>query len=176
MVVPFGRIICCVVYMLWINNLCRSLSDKSGLRCESLIVACVRHFRSNSVICNKKFSFVLLRWIPSAVFKINSVRIVGDLTHSCCIILEIYSAPPYFANMWCINLLYIIPNLPWSLSAFLSCSPMHCKYAFFYEKVSSPKSSCNSWVITFAVHLGSPHIVFWIFIIFLSSFFMAGSE
>ena len=143
-VVPFGRVICCIVYMLWINNLCKNLCDKSGLRCGSSFVACVRHSCSNSVLCNRKCSFVLLRWIPPAVFKRNRVRVVGDLVQSCCVILGISSAPPYFANMWCISPLYIVPSLPWSLSAFLSCSPMHRKYAFFSEKASRPKSS---WVV-----------------------------
>ena len=175
-VVPFGRVICCIVCMLWINNLYTSLSDKSGLRCGSSFVACIRHSCSNSVICRRKFSFVLLRWIPPAIFRRNSVRIVGDLTQSCCVILGICSAPPYYAKMWCINLLYIVSNLHWSLSAFLSCSPVHRKYVFFNENASRPKSSWRSWVITFAVHLGSPHIVFWILIIFLSNFLMVGSE
>ena len=48
---------------------------------------------------------------------------------------------------------------------------MHRKYAFFNEKASSPKSSCGNWVITFAVHLGSPHIVFWIPRIFCLVFY-----
>ena len=167
---------CCIVYMLWINSLCKSLRDKVELRCGSSFVACVRHSCSNSVICSRKFSFVLLRWIPPAVFKRNSVRIVGDLMQSCWVILGISSAPPYFASMCCISPLYIVPSLPWSLSAFLNCSPMHRKYAFFNEKASRPNNLWGSWVITFAVHLGRPHIVFWIPIIFLSSFFIVGSE
>ena len=69
-----------------------------------------------------------------------------------------------------------MPSLPGSLSAFLSCSLMHLKYAFFREKASSPNRSCGSCVIIFAVHLGSPHITFWIPVIFLSNFVMAGIE
>ena len=162
--------------MLCISNLCRSLSDRLGLRCGSSFVACVRHSCSNSVICNRKFSFVLLRWISPAIFKRNNVRIVGNLMQSCCVIIGISSTPPYLASMWCMSPLYIVPSLPWSLSAFLSCSPMHLKYAFFNEKASRPKSSWGNCVITFAVYFGSPHIVFWILIIFLSSFLMVGSE
>ena len=115
-------------------------------------------------------------WIPPAVFKRNSVRIVGDLMQSCRVILEIYSVSPYLANICCVSPLCIVPSLPWSLSAFLSYSPMHRKYAFFNEKASRPKSSWGIWVIAFVIHLGSPHIVFWILIIFLSNFLMVGNE
>ena len=94
---------CCTVYMLLINNLCRSFVDKSGLRCGSSFVACERRSCSNSIVCSREFSFVLLRWIPPAVFKMNSVRIVGDLVQSCCVIFGICSTPLYFANMCCIN-------------------------------------------------------------------------
>ena len=104
------------------------------------------------------------------------MRMVGDLIQSCCVIIGIFSAPPHLARMWCMSHLYIIPNLPWSLSAFLSCSPMHLRSAFFNENASRPKSSWGNWVITFAVHFGNSHIVFWMPIIFLSSFFMVGSK
>ena len=53
---------------------------------------------------------------------------------------------------------------------------MHLKYAFFNEKASIPNMSCESWITIFGVHLGRPHILFWIVIIFLSSFMMAGRE
>ena len=53
---------------------------------------------------------------------------------------------------------------------------MHLRYAFFNEKASIPKMSCGSWITIFDVHLGRPHILFWIAIIFLSSFMMAGRE
>jgi hypothetical protein len=139
-------------------------------------VACVCYSRSYSVMYIWKLSLVLLRWIPPAFFRRNSVRVVGNLIQSYCVILEISSAPPYLASICCISHLYIMPNLPWSLSTFLSCSPMHRRYAFFSENASSPKSLWGSWVITFTVHFGSPHIVFWMPIIFLSSFLMVGSE
>ena len=58
----------------------------------------------------------------------------------------------------------------------MSCLPIHRIYAFFIETASSPNSLCSSWDITFVVHFDSPHITFWILIIFLSSFFMAGRE
>ena len=85
-------------------------------------------------------------------------------------------APPCFDVMCWIRPLYIIPNLPLSLRAFLSCSLMHLKYAFFREKASNPNRSCGSCVIAFAVHFGKPHIAFWIPMIFLSSFLMVGRE
>ena len=103
---------------------------------------------------------MLLRWIPPAFLRRNNVLVVGDLMQSCCFILGISFAPPYFANICWVSPLYMVPNLPWSFSAFLSCSPMHLRYAFFNENASSPNSSWGSWVITFAVHFRSPHIVF----------------
>ena len=126
--------------MLWISNLCKSLSDNSGVRYGSSF-DCARHSRSNSVTCSWKFSCVLLRCISPAFFSRNSVRMVGEFMQSYFVILGISSAPPYLANMWCISPLYIIPSLPWSLRAFRSCSPMHHRYAFFSEKASRPKSS-----------------------------------
>ena len=86
------------------------------------------------------------------------------------------SIHPCLASMCCISLLYITPNLPGSFNAFLSCSLIHLRYAFFSEKASSPNRSCGSWVIIFAVHLGRPQITFWIPVIFLSNFFMVGNE
>ena len=74
--------------------------------------------------------------------------------------------------MWCITHLYIIPSLPWSLSAFFSCSPIYGQYALFNEKASGPKRSWGSWIITFDVHFGSRILS----IIFMSRFFMVGSE
>ena len=85
-------------------------------------------------------------------------------------------APPCLVRICCMSPLYIVPSLPLSFRAFLSCSLIHLRYAFFSEKASSPKRSCGSCVITFAVHFGSPHIAFWIPIIFLSSFLIVGME
>ena len=47
---------------------------------------------------------------------------------------------------------------------------------FFSEKASNLNRSCGNWVIMFGVHLDKPHIIFWIPIIFLASFFMVGTE
>ena len=101
---------------------------------------------------------------------------VGDLVQSWYLILGMFFAPPCLANMKCVRHLYIIPRLPLSFRAFQSCSPMHLNYAFFNENVSIPNMSCGSWVTMFGVHLERPHIFFWIAIIFLSCFMMAGRE
>ena len=41
------------------------------------------------------------------------------------------SGPPYLASMCSVNPLYILPSRPLSLRAFISCSPIHMRYAFF---------------------------------------------
>ena len=56
--------------------------------------------------------------------------------------------------------LYIIPSLPGSLRAFLSCSLMQRKYAFLSEKASRPKKLCGSCAIMFAMHFGSLQMAF----------------
>jgi hypothetical protein len=117
-----------------------------------------------------------LRWAPPSFFIRNSVRVVGDLVQSWYLIICMSSAPPYLASMCCMSLLYIVPNLHGSFNAFLSCSLIHLKYAFFSEKASNPNRSCGSWVIIFAVHLGRLQIAFWIPKIVVSNFLMVGSE
>jgi hypothetical protein len=119
---------------------------------------------------------MLLRWAPPSFSIRNSVRIVGDLIQFWYLILCMSSAPPYLANMCCMSLLYIVPRLPGSFNAFLSCSLIHLKYTFSSKKAYSPNKSCGSWVIIFAVHLDRPHIAFWIPIIFLFNVLMVGSE
>ena len=84
-----------------------------------------------------------------------------------------FCAPPCLASMCCINPLYILPSLPLSFRAFMSCSPMHVMYAFFNEKASVPNMSCGSCVTAFDIHFGRPHMVLCRAIIFLSSFLMA---
>ena len=101
---------------------------------------------------------------------------VGDLIQSWYLILGMFSAPPCLANIKCVRPLYSIPSLSLSFRAFQSCSPMHLKYLFFNENVSIPTMSCGSWITIFGVHLGRPHIFFWIAIIFLLSFMMVGKE
>ena len=101
---------------------------------------------------------------------------MDDPIQSWCLILGIFSAPPYLASIKCVRPLYIIPSLPFSFRAFRNCSPIHLKYAFFSENASIPNMSCGSCVTTFGVHLGRPQIFFWIAIIFLSSFMIAGKE
>ena len=93
---------------------------------------------------------------------------VDDLIQSWCLILGIFSAPPYLASIKYVRPLYIIPSLPLSF--------IHLKYAFFSENASIPNMLCGSCVTIFGVHLERPQIFFWIAIIFLSSFMMAGKE
>lgn len=107
----------------------------------------------------------------SSFFKKNSVCVVDDLMYSFCFILGISSTPPYFANICCMSPLNIRPNLPGSLRAFMSCSPMHCTYAFVSENASSSNTSCGSCVITFAVQFGNLHVTFWIPMTFIIKFF-----
>ena len=88
-----------IVDMLCINSFCNNLSDNSGLRCGSSIVACAHHSRSNSVIWSWKFLLVLLRWILPTTFKRNNVLVVGDRMQSFCFIREISFTSPYLTNM-----------------------------------------------------------------------------
>jgi hypothetical protein len=57
-----------------------------------------------------------------------------------------------------------------------SCFPIHFRYAVLRECAFSPYWSCGSCVVIFGVLFGSPHIVFWRPIIFLSSLIMFGIE
>ena len=95
---------------------------------------------------------------------------------SWCLILGMFFAPSCLANIKCVRPLFIILSLHLSFKALRICSSMHLKYAFFNENASMPNMSCGSWVTIFGVHLGRPHIFFWIAIIFLSSFMMVGKE
>ena len=105
-----------------------------------------------------------------------NVLVVRDLKQSWYLILGMFSAPSCLTDIKCVSPLYIISSLPLSFKAFVSCSPMHLKYAFFNENASIPNMLCGSWVTIFDVYLNGPHIFFWIAIIFLSSFMMAGKE
>ena len=58
-------------------------------------------------------------------FSRYSVLIIGDLMQSCRDILGKLSEPLCLANIYLVNPLYILPNRPWSLRAFMSCSPIH---------------------------------------------------
>ena len=97
--VPFRRVMCFILCMLIISNLCSSLRDSLGFRCGSSIMALFVHSRSNSVMCNWKFSSMFLRWVPPSFFIRNNVRVVGDLIQSVYVILGMSFAPPYLASM-----------------------------------------------------------------------------
>jgi hypothetical protein len=85
--------------MLWVRSLCSNLRDSLGFRCGNYVVVLAVHSFSSCVICNWKSPSMLFRWVPHSFFIRNSVRIVGDLMQSACLILGISSAPPYLANM-----------------------------------------------------------------------------
>jgi hypothetical protein len=72
--------------------------------------------------------------------------------------------------------LYIVPRRPWSFSAFLSCSPMHLRYAFLNEKALIPNSLCGSCLVKLDVLLGTLQIVFVTNIYCLSNFLILINE
>ena len=121
-------------------------------------------------------SSVLLRWVPLVVLSKSRVRVIGGLMQSWCDMRVRFCAPPCLATMCLINPLYILPSLPLSLRALMSCSPIHVIYEFFSEKTSMPNMSCGNSVTAFNIHFRRPHIVLCRAITFLSSFLMAGSE
>ena len=73
--------------------------------------------------------------------------VFGDLYLSffliLCLILDMFFAPPYLANIKCVASLYIIPSLPLSFRALCNYSPMHLKYVLFSENASMPNISCG---------------------------------
>ena len=71
--------------------------------------------------------------MPPAFLIRNGVPMVGNLIQSWCLILDIFSAPPYLANIKYVRPLYIMPSLPLSFRALWSCSPIHLEYAFLGE-------------------------------------------
>jgi hypothetical protein len=72
---------------------------------------------------------------PTDFFSKNRDLVIGDLVQSWGDILVRFCAPPCLENMCWINPLYILPSLPLSLRAFMSCSPMHVIYEFFWERM-----------------------------------------
>jgi hypothetical protein len=102
---------------------------------------------------------VLLRWVPLVVLSRNRVRVIGDLMQSWCDMRVRFCAPPCLASMCLTNPVYILPSLPLSLRALMSCSPMHVMYEFFSENASVPNMSCGNCVTAFDIHFGRPHIV-----------------
>ena len=70
---------------------------------------------------------MLLRWASPSVFIRKIVRVVGDRMQSCDFILGMSWAPPCLDRICYVSPLYIIPNLPLSFRAFLSCSLIHLR-------------------------------------------------
>ena len=73
------------------------------LSCGSLVVACVLHSYSSSVIWSWKFVSMFLRWTPPSFFIRNSVRVVGDLMQFWYLIFCMSLTPPCFASICCIS-------------------------------------------------------------------------
>ena len=65
---------------------------------------------------------------------------------------------------------------PWVIKSITCYFPIHVKYSVLSECASNPYWSCGNFVVMFGVLLGSPHMVFWRLIIFLSSLVMFGME
>jgi hypothetical protein len=143
--------------MLCSISLWRYFSDLSGVS-VGMFLACNIHCVSNGVGLRGKFYSVLLRWVPLVVFSKNRDLVIGDLMQSWGEIRVRFCAPPCLGSMCCINPLYIFSSLPLSLRAFMSCSPMHVMYAFFSKKTYVPNISYGSWVTTFDMHFGMPHM------------------
>ena len=96
---------------------------------------------------------------------------IGDLIQSWCDMRVKFWAPSCLANMCVTSPLYIFPNLPLSLRALISCSPMHVMYVFLSENAYVSNMLYGSCVTTFNIHFGRPHIA-----LYRAVFFMARSE
>ena len=70
----------------------------------------------------------------------------------------------------------MLPKIPGSFRASLSCSPIHLRYACIREKALSPNRLWGSWVVTLGALLGNPQIDFCSRINNLSSLCMVGRE
>ena len=90
---------CLILYMLCIRSLCSSLRESLGFRCGNSVVALAIHSFSSCDMCRWKSSSILFKWTPPSFFMRNSVRVVGDLIQSVCLILVISFASPYLARM-----------------------------------------------------------------------------
>ena len=57
------------------------------------------HSLSSGVASKGNFSILLLMWAPPSTLIRYIVLVVGDLLQSWCLILGMFSAPPYLASM-----------------------------------------------------------------------------
>lgn len=149
---PLERKICFILYMLFFKSLCKSFRESLGFSCYNSVVARAFHPLSSSAIYSWKFAFVLMRWTPPSCFRKSSVLVVGDLVQLFGVILGMFSPPTMLKE-------YALSKFQIQVRAFLSYSPMHSRYAVYRENASSMNSLLGGWDITFAIHLGSPHII-----------------
>ena len=143
--------------MLCNINLWRYFSDSYGVSI-GMFIACSIHCVSNVVGVRGKLLSVLLRCIPLVFFSRNNVLVIGDRMQSWGDKRVKFCAPPCFASMCCIKSLYILPSVPLSFRALMSCSSMHVIYAFYNEKTYVPNILCGNCVTAFDIHFGKPHI------------------
>ena len=94
---------CFILYILYSSSLCRSLRDSFEFRCGIYVVALVVHSCFSYVMCSWKCASKFLRWTPPSFFMRYTVRVVGDLIRSVFVILGMFSAPPYLANICCMR-------------------------------------------------------------------------
>ena len=111
--------------MLSVISLCSILRESFGFRCGNSVE--VFHSLSSSVLLRWKSSSMLLRCVPSSLFIRNSIRVVGDLMQSWDFFLDMSWAPSCLDRMCWTSPLYMIPSLPLSFRAFLSCSLIHLR-------------------------------------------------
>jgi hypothetical protein len=64
----------------------------------------------------------------------------------------------------------------WVLRVLRNCFPIQVRYSVLSECASNPYWSCGNFVVMFGVLFGSPQMVFWRPIIFLSNLVMFGME
>ena len=60
---------CFILCMLWISSLCSNLSDRSGFRCGSSVLACVFHYFSNYCHVKLKVFVGAFEMDTSSLFK-----------------------------------------------------------------------------------------------------------
>ena len=97
--VPFGKVSCFMSYMFSRSSLCIYFEFRVDNFCGGGVVDNLCHSLSRGVDSRGNFPILLLRWAPPTILLRYSVLIVGDLLQSWCLILGMFSAPPYLASM-----------------------------------------------------------------------------
>ena len=118
--------ICASVVMSYMYSLsryfCILVLDRS---LRVLYVGWPFHFVSSRVCLMGNACIVECTCISYSLSRRKSVRAMGERAHACCFSLGKWWDPPYFAAMCLVNPWYIVPSCPGSLSAWISCCPMH---------------------------------------------------